>query len=282
VKKIVFVSDFFRNDIPGGAESNDGNLINYLSKFYEVKSCRSTALSPQDLDDCDAVIVSNFVFLPPEAMAAITGSHKYIIYEHDHKYVSTRDPSKFANFKIPTQHLINKEFYENASCVVVLSQICKEIMTNSFPAATVHNIGCSLWSDETFALIDELATNEKTKDLCVMKSTNPTKNYLNALEFCKQKNIQAESIQSANHHEFLKLMAQYEKFLFIPTVLETFSRICAEARMLNLGVMTNKKMIGFFSEDCSDLSGAPLMEALRAKNLLAHKFFKDKIEEICG
>ena len=152
----------------------------------------------------------------------------------------------------------------------------------NIPTAHVHSIGCSLWSAKTFNLLETLASQKKTKELCVMKSSNLTKNYLNTLNFCQQNNLTPDSIESGDHHDFLNLMAQYQKFLFIPTVLETFSRICAEAKMLNVSVMTNKKLIGLFSENYSEQNGVKLIETLREKNDIAYSFFRTKIQEICG
>jgi hypothetical protein len=77
--------------------------------------------------------------------------------------------------------------------------------------------------------------------------------------------------------EFLQLMAEYKNFLFMPSVLETFSRVCAEAKMLNLNVMTNKKLVGLFSEECSSLAGAELQHALHQRGQKAKKYFLDWI-----
>ena len=99
--------------------------------------------------------------------------------------------------------------------------------------------------------------------------------------FCKTNKLDPDSIESNDYEEFLKIMSEYKRFLFIPTVLETFSRICAEAKMLNLSVMTNKKLIGFFSENYSSLSGDELISTLKEKNDKAYMFFRKKLEEIC-
>ena len=72
-------------------------------------------------------------------------------------------------------------------------------------------------------------------------------------------------------------MSQYKRLLFIPTVLETFSRLCAEAKMLNLDVMTKKNMIGFFSEESSNLKGDELIDCMKQKNLEALKFFEENV-----
>ena len=106
---------------------------------------------------------------------------------------------------------------------------------------------------------------------------NPTKNYFNTVQYCKSKNLEYGEIQPAGQLEFLTQMSQYKKLLFIPTVLETFSRLCAEAKMLNLDVMTNKSMIGFFSEESSNLKGDELIECMREKNKKALELFTEVV-----
>ena len=277
MKKIVFIADFFKKDLNGGGESNDNNLIDHLSSIHTVSCTRTQTVSISLLEKADTIIIGNFIGLPEGIKRYLISHKKYIIYEHDHKYITTRDPSKFPEFKIPRDKLINEKFYLSSYCTVVLSAICKKIMQQNLRKVNVHNIGCSLWSKPTFDFLSENSNNKKTKNLCIMKSSNPTKNYINTVKFCKTKNLEYEEIGEKSHHGFLKEMSNYKKLLFIPTVLETFSRLCAEAKMLNLDIMTNKTMIGFFSEDCSSLHGIELIEKLKEKNKKALKFFEEII-----
>ena len=277
MKKVGFISDFFKDDLLGGGEINDNNLINHLQSSCEVRKFHSRAVKIDDLNGLDSIIVANFTMLSPEVMRYLVEDREYLIYEHDHKYVSTRDPSKFKNFQIPDSRIVNKPFYENAVCTVVLSNICAEVLGRTIPKALVYNIGCSLWSDETFDLLSKINKNEDREDLCIMKNMNPTKNYFNTLKYCKDKGLDYGEIEPADQTEFLTQMAQYKKLLFIPTVLETFSRLCAEAKMLNLDVMTNKNLIGFFSEEYSNLKGDELIECMKEKNQKALALFEEVV-----
>ena len=274
MKEIGFIADFYSVELPGGGESNDFNLIKALGESHEVTCYKSNEVTTAMLEDKETVIVSNFVLLPAEIKNYLIQNKKYIIYEHDHKYVSTRDPSRFKNFIIPQENLINKKFYENSYATVVLSEICKDVLSHNLPQVNVINIGCSLWSKETFEFLRELVEVEKTKaNTCVMYSTNPTKNFHATLEFCEKKDLKVDAIKTTGHREFLASMAPYTSFLFIPAVLETFSRICAEAKMMNVAVMTNKKLIGFFSEEYSNLNGIDLINKLEEKNQEAIETF---------
>ena len=277
MKKVGFISDFFKDDLLGGGEINDNNLINHLQSSCEVRKFHSRAVKIDDLNGLDSIIVANFTMLSPEVMRYLVEDREYLIYEHDHKYVNTRDPSKFKNFQIPESRIINKAFYENAVCTVVLSNICAEVLGKTIPKSLVYNIGCSLWSDETFDLLSKINKNEDRKDLCIMKNMNPTKNYFNTLQYCKDKGLDYGEIEPADQTEFLTQMAQYKKLLFIPTVLETFSRLCAEAKMLNLDVMTNKNLIGFFSEEYSNLKGDELIDCMKEKNVKALELFEEVV-----
>jgi len=276
--KVLFVADFFRDQLPGGGESNDANLIHYLeSKGVHVDKLNSEDVSPSDIEGYSRVIIGNFGFLPQESMSTLIKKGNYIIYEHDHKYLKTRDPSQFVNFEPPQSQIINSEFYENAQVVVVLSDICKKVLKKCIPSATVHSIGCSLWSLETLNYIEFLSSVEKVHDYCIMKSGNPVKNYAHTRMFCDSKGIQPLEIQSSQYHEFLQLMSESKAFIFFPTVLETFSRVCAEAKMLNLDVHTMKKLVGFYSESYSSLKGAELIKIIREQNKLAYEYFHDKV-----
>ena len=277
MRKVGFISDFFKDDLLGGGEINDNNLINHLKLSTEVSKFHSRTVKIEDLNDLDSIIVANFTMLHPDVVEFLINEKEYIIYEHDHKYVDTRDPSKFKDFKIPKSRIINRTFYENSVCTVVLSKICAEVMAKNLPKTLVYNIGCSLWSDQTFDLLSKINKNEKSKGICIMKNLNPTKNYFNTLQYCKRKDLQFGEIQPAEQKEFLEQMSKYKKLLFIPTVLETFSRLCAEAKMLNLDVMTNKNMIGFFSEEYSKLKGDELIDCMKEKNKKALELFREVV-----
>ena len=83
--KLVFVSDFFKKNLIGGAELNDDVLINYLNNNnFEVQKINSSHLTEEDVIKNNLFIISNFVNIP-ERIRQMIMLKKYIIYEHDHK-----------------------------------------------------------------------------------------------------------------------------------------------------------------------------------------------------
>ena len=278
MSNIAFIADFFATDINGGGESNDSNLIKHLSTKNSVSQIHSHTVQIEQLKDYDCFVIGNFVRLSEEVKNYLAQNKKYVIYEHDHKYIDTRDPSKFKDFVAPKNHIINESFYTNAHKVVVLSKICKEVLVKNIPNADVHSIGCSLWSEDRIALLRSLSSNEKTKSLCILNSSNPTKNTPSTVRYCENNNMSFEAIHDPDPRSFLVQMSQFEKFLFIPTVLETFSRVCAEAKMMNLQVLTNRKLIGFFSEEISSYTGEQLINELYLRNQKALSFFDEVVK----
>jgi hypothetical protein len=279
--KILFVADFFSKDLPGGAENNDANLLKHLSQTHEIRIGRSHELVTQFVNESDVIIVSNFVNVSQENLKYIQDTKPYIIYEHDHKYVRNRDPSIYPDFVIPDREKVNVEFYTNAKKVFVLSKICKEVLEKNIPSAKVHNIGCSLWSDETFDYIEALLNEKKKNDLCILKSGNPIKNYNKSLEYCRKNDIIPLELSEPIYRIFLKKMASCKRMLFIPGVLETFSRVSAEAKMLELKLLTVPKRLGFASEDIFEQSGVELINSFRDRNKKALLAFQEAIQSQC-
>tara|TARA_R110000824_G_scaffold32156_6_gene104022 strand:+ start:6723 stop:8333 length:1611 start_codon:yes stop_codon:yes gene_type:complete len=279
-KKICFIADFFKNELYGGAECNDNVLIQHLKGVgYEVECVQSHHLSDSYIKENEKFIVSNFCNLSTGHQKLLK-EKKYIIYEHDHKYVNTRDPSKFKNFEIPKENLVNVEFYRNAAAVVVLSKICKKIIESNLKLNNVYSIGTSLWSKDKIALIEKLSKeSQKNGKTCILQSFNPIKGTQQAINYCRSKDIQFDIIEPAENSKLLKLMSAYDKFIFMPQVLETLSRIIVEAKMLNCKVMTKPKLIGGASEEWFSLSGQKLIDRIKIKVIDALELFENLIEE---
>ena len=90
---ITYISDFFLEDIVGGGELNDNELINILeSKEYEVSKIRSINVNLKFLEQRrnSFFIISNFINLKQNCRDWLRNNASYIIYEHDHKYLLYR------------------------------------------------------------------------------------------------------------------------------------------------------------------------------------------------
>ena len=118
MKKVTFIADFYANEIAGGGELVNEVLIEGLSsRGVSVTRVKSQQVTKEFVDKSDNFfIIANFIGLSPECKNALL-KKEYIIFEHDHKYLKTRDPSPFPDFLAPEDQIINKDFYRKAKAV---------------------------------------------------------------------------------------------------------------------------------------------------------------------
>ncbi len=266
----MFIADFFlEQGINGGAEAFNHELISMLEqKGYDVEKINSDLFDSSKLEG-DFYIVSNFMKLNELAKIALR-SKKYIILEHDHKYVSTNDPSKFVNMIAPFKEIINRDFFSGAIAVFCQSKIHAEVLQKNLLLDSVVNIGCNLWSEKRLDLLESLIGTEKTKKNVILYSENRNKGMPYTIEYCEKNNIEYEFIMPCAYHEFINQLAKSERVFFFPQWLESFNRVIIEARILGCKVTSNK-LIGATSEDW--------FKKYKGKELL--EFLRNNREEIC-
>ena len=62
-------------------------------------------------------IVSNFINLHEDSKDYIEKNTDYVIYEHDHKYLKSRNPAMYEDYLAPEEEIINYNFYKSAKAV---------------------------------------------------------------------------------------------------------------------------------------------------------------------
>jgi len=257
--KLIYISDFFLEDLPycGGAEYNDKELIKILIKQkFNVDQIKSSALNLQYLieNKNNFFIISNFLMVSSQCLEFITNNCKYIIYEHDHKYLKSRNPILYKNFKAPKEQIINYLFYKNSISIFCQSSFHARILKTNLQLKNVYNISGNLWSQEDLNYIEKITNLSEKRDMCsIMESSIWNKNTEGSVEFCKKRNMKYELISDKNYHNFLKKISMNKKFIFLPRSPETLSRVCVEAKMLGCSLIVNN-LIGakyeeWFKED---------------------------------
>ncbi len=282
MKNIIFISDFFYEEIPGGAEAATHNLCESLYSNQpnvlkiKIKSEQASVAFIENHKDC-FFIVSNFVLLAPESLTALQ-TCQYVIYEHDHKYLRTRDPSPFKEYLAPSIALCNINFYKHAQAVVCQSQKHADILKSNLLLRNVVNAGCSLWSPEELDLLQELLNKQnKSKKTGIMKSDNWVKGTRQAMDYCDIKHISYDLIPPMEYMEFMRELSSYERVVFFSQVFETFCRFVVEARILNCEVLTNASN-GCASEKwVVQNKGQDLLNAVRERQSEVIGMFEDLV-----
>jgi len=265
MSKYVIIADFFANEILGGGELNNEELYKLLAENHEVSKIKSNKVTAEYLEKTQGnFIIANFTELSEACKRIFEKEKKYIIYEHDHKYVRTRNPAEYPDYIAPPEEIINYDFYKNATAVVCQSAFHESIVKKNLKLDNITNVGGNLWSLESLDLMAEISQKEKVDKCAIMVSPNWHKNTQQAVQFCKAKEIDVDLIYPCDYNEFLERLGQNTKFIFLPKTPETLSRIVVEARMMGLGIIANNN-IGATKEEWFSLKGPDLIKVMREK-----------------
>lgn len=268
----IYVSDYFLSDFIGGGELNDHELCVLL----ESDKIRSNSLNVSFLNkNKDSnFIVSNFVNLPQTVKQKLIKDHKYIIYEHDHKYLRTRNPAEYKDYLAPKQEIVNLDFYRSAIAVLCQSSFHKSIITKNIDIENVVNVSGNLWSTDSLNYIESILDNDKKDRYSILKSNTWHKNTSETSFYCRKKGYEYDLISSNDYHEFLSLLSRNNKFIFLPKTPETLSRVVVEARMLGITTITNKN-VGASYEPWFELKGLDLINHMRNKRITIPNLIKE-------
>lgn len=270
--KFLFIADFFAEHIKGGAELCDKHLINSLQELgHEVIKVRSHELGMQLLNGLEnyKIIVSNFVNLNEKVKNYIALNKDYIIYEHDHKYLNTRNPSVFENNKAPEECVINKDFYRSARKVIAQSELHKNIMKKNLQIENITFSGVSFWSDQEFSFLEKLNSSEYLPEIymdgCfVLDSDISHKGTFESVRYCEENN-KKYVLCRGEWNCLMKQLKGSDGLVFFPQTIETMSRLVLEARMLNVPIKCNKKIGAIHEEWFGKYKGNDLISYLREK-----------------
>ena len=195
-------------------------------------------MTTDDLEHNSIYVISNFINLNENVKNKLA-EYKYIIYEHDHKYIKNRNPASFVDFKAPNAMLVNIDFYKNAKAVLCQSEFHLNIVHKNTRLDNLINLSGNVWSTESLEFMRNISSIEKQNRTSILKSNIGHKNTSGAINYCISKNEQYDLISDKDYYSFLSKMGKNRKFVFFPKTPETRSRICVEARMMNMSVAVN-------------------------------------------
>jgi len=281
MRKVCFIADFFAEHILGGGELNNEELILILkSKGYEVEKIQSHLVDEKYLNDNGQsfFIIANFCNLPKHCFE-ILQILNYIIYEHDHKYLKSRNPATYKDFKAPTTEVVNFHFYKNAKAVLCQSNFHRDIIKLNIDLDNIFSVGGNLWSLDVLEQLRKISKITKKDKCSVLNSNIEHKNTHKTVKYCIKKNIDYELVADSNYINFLKKLGANKKFIFLPQTPETLSRVAVEARMMGVSVTTNN-LVGATSEEWFGLKGEELIDYMINKRQEIFSFIEKKINSI--
>lgn len=267
MNKAIFIADFFAHEVAGGGELNNKILIETLNKKdYSVKTVNSHLVTKNFIQEnkSSKYIIGNFINLPLDCREYLQSRCDYVIYEHDHKYLTNRNPAEYDDYLAPKEAIINFEFYEKANTVFCQSNFHSNIVRKNLQLDNIVNLGGNLWSDEALEYMRRLSFKEKKPVCSIMNSNIKHKNTEGAIKYCRAKSLEFELIEYCSPNEFLNRLSENDKLVFFPLTPETLSRIIIEARMMGMKVVTNGR-VGATSEKWFKLKGEELISFMTQK-----------------
>jgi GT2 family glycosyltransferase len=257
-KEIFWVSDFFAEELNGGAELNDAAAIEVLeNNGFEVRKARSENINANFIENGRIYIFSNFARIKDKetfmaiADKLIERGIQYYIFENDHKYCIHRNaflhgPSLKCNC-YPKDTFVHL-FYFFAQAVFTQTHFHDQI----FDLNTYCNhvcLGTNLWRKEELKLLDELKQSASSNGkYLIFNSQHYHKNTKGAIEYATKNGLQYELIAGMKWPDLMKKLSESEGIIFIPRLTESASRWIFEAKYLGKKVITNK-LVGYARED---------------------------------
>ena len=271
MSKLVFLDDFPGN--LGGSELVNETVADYLG-IERITACKDFAGVEEDT----VYIISNISTLPQDKVDDLAKNAKYIILEHDYKFVAHRHPWRYPNSIVPDSEKINQGLYKNAIKVFVQTEDHLSVFKDNQIEGNFENLDCSIWSDDELNHLKTLEIYSKLKSpkFCVVESNNFIKNQKGAEEFCKNTKLDYEVIPAGKPHEFLASLARYSALVFFPIARESCCRLLVEARCLGLNTLTSDNS-GAFKSSWYSKSGQELISFLREKS----KLNLERIKGVC-
>jgi hypothetical protein len=265
-KQILYISDSMYPKYIGGGELNDYELCKILKQKFTVAKHLSANLSLKILKKHknSFLLISNFFGLKTDVYQEIVTNRTYAIYEHDHKYLRSRNPASYTNYTAPKNELVNKNLYLNAKAVFCQTTFHKSIIEKNTGLKNIISVGGNLWSEESLEILESMALKQKKDKFSIMDTSNWHKNTADAVKYCIAKKYQYDLVKPAPYAAFLQNLGNNKNFIFLPKTPETLSRIVVEARMCGMNVIVNKN-VGAKYEDWFSLKGVELINFMRLK-----------------
>jgi len=256
-------------NIPRGAELEDAALLGHLKLDIVEKLCSEISV----VDQQSFYIISNFVTLTPQIKQQLIKYKNYIIFEHDHKYIQTRNPFSFStDGKVPADKLINIDFYRAAKKVVCITEWHQaQVKLNT--GADVANIHGGIWTASELDMFETIAESRTpSSKYAIFWSTY--KNPQESLQYASSNKLEYRLLRSiSNRQQFLEILSKHKGLIFFPSIPETGSRLIMESKMMGLEVITNN-FSGAANEYWFNLSGKELVDLFRKLTIDNVNLFK--------
>ena len=247
----VFVSDFFANEISGGAEFSLQTLIDNCDKEYI--NLNSKALNKQAVEAYKDKkwVFGNYSHLDTGIFSSVVDKLNYNIVEFDYKFCKYRNLDLHELLEGDKCDCAEKEngktvekFLSNANNVFFMSEEQKNIHLEKLKNLDADKciVLSSVFKEDTIDKLRDLrkAYKNKKNDSWVVPGTpNWVKGSDNAKKWCEENNVDYVPLDGKSYDDALELLAQSKGLCFMPAGDDTCPRLVIEAKLLGCELQLN-------------------------------------------
>jgi glycosyltransferase involved in cell wall biosynthesis len=253
--KYVFVSDFFVNEVAGGAELSLQTLID--SCPTDSALVKSQEISAEIIKKWSKSkwVFGNISRMNLELVSCLAQEDvDYSFVEFDYKLCKHRNPVLYRSVEgtdcdYPSSDLALKikDFMAGAKSVFFMASEQKDFYLKNFPNLDSSKMFLlsSLFNDNTLDFISQAAkqlADQKTNKWLILNSNSWVKGVANSERWCKENNIDYELVGGLSYKEFLLKLAAAEGVCFKPDGLDTCPRFIIEAKLLGCKLELNENV----------------------------------------
>jgi hypothetical protein len=259
--KVVWVNDFFVKDVQGGAELTSEAIIR--KSPHKVFRMHSSSVTPRLLESNKDKywVFGNFAALPEGIITSLPSSGvRYSIVEYDFKFCAYRSTNRHqqatgqpCNCAKDVHGLNISKMFQKADRIFWMSEGQKAHWLKNVPALADHKghmVLSSVFDDETLDLLASYRHNRvhdidqpRVHRYGVLGSGSWIKGVEETQKWCKLNRKPFEAIPGMPYRDFIKTLAMYQGFVFMPLDYDTCPRVTIEAKLMGLELIMNENVL---------------------------------------
>ena len=251
MSSIVFVSDFFSNEVIGGAELTSDAIIS--GSDLDIRKVKSLDINDNFVkNNLDSKwIFGNFTQVDRNVLINIIKSDiRYDIIEYDFKFCKLRSPKKHIFFQgtcdcsKETHGKLISIFFHKSRKIWFMSEKQKTIYMTHFPFLQNSKVEVlsSVFTEQTLSKLSSINVQKNDKYL-IINSNSWIKSTKKCIQYALNNNLSYELVSGLSHNKLINKLASSRGLIFLPSGGDTCPRIVIEAKLLNCDLRLNDNVL---------------------------------------
>jgi len=247
-KEIIFVADFFADEILGGAELTSEALINAASmtvhKVKAIEVTRDFILSNKD----SFWVFGNFTQFKYLYLKDVIENLNYAVIEYDYKFCIYRSIElhrAMESADCDCHRYFGKEianFYKNAAVVFWMSAQQRDLYLERFITLTEANniILSSVFDPKDIQKIKDIReqSNERSGWL-IVDSSSWIKGVEDSVSYCEKNGLTKRIVSNLKYDQLLQELGRCEGVVMMPKGGDSCPRLAIEAKLAGCKLISN-------------------------------------------